>query len=94
MSVQSGFGAAWFAATGELFAYDADMEWDFNTPWYRPTRVCFVASGSDFGWRNGAGKYPEFYPDNLPATVNIGPGSPTGTTFAPDSRIPCETGAP
>src|SRR5205814_3113272 len=24
---------------GELFTYDADMEWDFNTPWYRPTRV-------------------------------------------------------
>jgi len=20
---------------GDLFTYDADMEWDFNTPWYR-----------------------------------------------------------
>ena len=29
------------------------MEWDFNTPWYRPTRVCQATSGSDFGWRNG-----------------------------------------
>ncbi len=27
---------------GDLFTYDADMEWDFNTPWYRPTRVCLV----------------------------------------------------
>ena len=52
---------------GDLFTYDADMEWDFNTPWYRPTRVCLVASGSEFGWRNGAGKWPPYYPDNLPA---------------------------
>ncbi|MBT8044179.1 MAG: hypothetical protein KJO79_04440, partial [Verrucomicrobiae bacterium] len=27
-----------FNNQGELFAYDADMEWDFGTPWYRPTR--------------------------------------------------------
>ena len=27
---------------GDLFTYDADMEWDFNTPWYRPTRVCLA----------------------------------------------------
>ncbi|MEM7386210.1 MAG: family 16 glycoside hydrolase, partial [Verrucomicrobiota bacterium] len=65
----------------ELFTYDADMEYDFNTPWYRPTRVNHVVSGAEFGWRNGTGKYPEFYPDNLPATLNIGPGSPTGTRF-------------
>ena len=49
-------------AHGDLFTYDADMEWDFNTPWYRPTRVCHVASGSEFGWRNGAGKWPAYYP--------------------------------
>ena len=59
---------------GELFTYDADMEYDFNTPWYRPTRINHVVSGGEYGWRNGAGKYPEFYPDNLPATLNIGPG--------------------
>ncbi|MFZ4595213.1 MAG: family 16 glycoside hydrolase, partial [Verrucomicrobiaceae bacterium] len=66
---------------GELFTYDADMEYDFNTSWYRPTRINHVVSGGEYGWRNGAGKYPEFYYDNLPATLNIGPGSPTGTTF-------------
>ena len=43
------------------------MEYDFNTPWYRPTRICHVVSGAEFGWRNGAGKRPECYPDNLPA---------------------------
>lgn len=30
------FDAA-FNRQGELFTYDADMEWDMNTPWYRPT---------------------------------------------------------
>jgi putative heme-binding domain-containing protein len=75
---------------GDLFTYDADMEWDFNTPWYRPTRVCLVASGSDFGWRNGAGKYPAYYPDTLPAILNIGPGSPTGVTFGYGAKFPAK----
>ncbi|MEM0968483.1 MAG: c-type cytochrome, partial [Verrucomicrobiota bacterium] len=75
---------------GELFTYDADMEYDFNTPWYRPTRVNHVVSGGEYGWRNGAGKYPEFYPDNLPATLNIGPGSPTGTRFGYGAKFPAK----
>ncbi|MEY4482812.1 MAG: hypothetical protein RL693_264 [Verrucomicrobiota bacterium] len=75
---------------GELFTYDADMEYDFNTPWYRPTRINHVVSGAEFGWRNGAGKRPEFYPDNLPAVVNIGPGSPTGTTFGYGAKFPAK----
>lgn len=73
---------------GELFTYDSDMEWDMNTPWYRPTRVNHVVSGAEFGWRNGAGKQPEFYADNLPGTINIGPGSPTGTTFGYGAKFP------
>ncbi|HET6573516.1 MAG TPA: c-type cytochrome [Fimbriiglobus sp.] len=81
------FDAAYNRA-GELFAYDADMEWDFNTPWYRPTRVCHVTSGSEWGWRNGAGKYPPYYPDNLPPVVNIGPGSPTGVCFGYGAKFP------
>ncbi|MEZ5386099.1 MAG: family 16 glycoside hydrolase [Prosthecobacter sp.] len=75
---------------GELFVYDADMEYDFNTPWYRPTRVNHVVSGAEFGWRNGAGKYPEFYYDTLPATLNIGPGSPTGCTFGYGAKFPAK----
>jgi putative heme-binding domain-containing protein len=75
---------------GDLFTYDADMEWDFNTPWYRPTRVCYVAPGSDFGWRNGAGKYPPYYPDTLPAVVDIGPGSPTGVCFGYGAKFPAK----
>lgn len=75
---------------GELFTYDADMEYDFNTSWYRPTRVCHVTSGSEYGWRNGAGKRPEWYPDNLPPVINIGPGSPTGMTFGYGAKFPAK----
>ncbi len=75
---------------GDLFTYDADMEWDFNTPWYRPTRVCLVASGSDYGWRNGAGKWPAYYADSLPSIVDIGPGSPTGVCFGYGTTFPAK----
>lgn len=61
----------------ELFAYDADMEWDIGMPWYRPTRICHVTSGSEYGWRTGSGKWPEYYPDALPAVHNLEQGSPT-----------------
>ena len=79
-----------FNSDGELFTYDADMEYDFNTPWYRPTRICHVTSGSMYGWRNGTGKRPEFYPDTLPPSLNIGPGSPTGVTFGYGSKFPAK----
>ncbi|MFO0876681.1 MAG: c-type cytochrome [Gemmataceae bacterium] len=75
---------------GELFTYDADMEWDVNTPWYRPTRVNHATSGSEFGWRNGAGKWPAYYPDSLGAVVNVGPGSPTGVCFGYGARFPAK----
>jgi putative heme-binding domain-containing protein len=83
------FDAA-FNRDGELFTYDADMEWDMNTPWYRPTRVCLATSGSEFGWRNGAGKWPPYYPDSLPAVFNVGPGSPTGVCFGYGARFPAK----
>ncbi len=73
---------------GELFTYDADMEYDFNTSWYRPTRINHVVSGGEFGWRNGAGKRPDFYADTLPTTLDIGPGSPTGMTFGYGAKFP------
>jgi putative heme-binding domain-containing protein len=83
------FDAA-FNRDGELFTYDADMEYDFNVPWYRPTRICQVTSGSEFGWRNGAGKRPPFYADNLPGVLDIGPGSPTGMTFGYGAKFPAK----
>jgi putative heme-binding domain-containing protein len=77
-----------FNRHGDLFVFDADMEGDMNTPWYRPTRICLAVSGSEFGWRNGAGKWPPYYPDSWPALLDIGPGSPTGMTFGYGARFP------
>lgn len=79
-----------FNADGELFAYDADMEWDVGSPWYRPTRVVHATSGSEFGWRSGTGKWPEYYIDSLPAMVNIGPGSPVGVDFGYGLKFPAK----
>ena len=79
-----------FNADGELFAYDADMEWDLGTPWYRPTRVVHAVSGSEFGWRSGTGKWATYYPDSLPPAVNIGPGSPVGAEFGYGTKFPAK----
>lgn len=79
-----------FNADGELFAYDADMEWDMGTPWYRPTRVVHATSGSEFGWRSGTGKWPTYFPDSLPPMVNVGPGSPVGVTFGYGTKFPAK----
>lgn len=79
-----------FNADGELFAYDADMEWDVGMPWYRPTRVVHATSGSEFGWRSGSGKWPNHYQDSLPPMVNIGPGSPVGVDFGYGCRFPAK----
>ena len=74
----------------ELFSFDADMEYDLGSPWYRPTRVCHVVSGSEFGWRGGTGKWPEYYEDSTPPVLNIGPGSPTGIVFGTGANFPAK----
>ncbi len=79
-----------FNADGELFTFDADMEWDIGAPCYRPTRVCHAVSGADWGWRNGSGKWPVYYADTLPPAVNIGLGSPTGITFGYGAKFPAK----
>lgn len=79
-----------FNLNGDIFSYDADMEWDIGTPWYRPTRINQAPSGGDFGWRSGAGKWPAYYADSLPATIDIGPGSPTGVTSGRGAKFPAK----
>lgn len=79
-----------FNADGEIFAYDADMEWDMGMPWYRPTRVVHTTSGSEFGWRSGTGKWPSYYVDSLPQMIDIGPGSPVGVEFGYGTRFPAK----
>lgn len=77
-----------FNADGELFTYDADMEWDIGMPWYRPTRICHVTSGSEYGWRTGSGKWPDYYPDALPAVHNLEQGSPTAVLSGQTLNFP------
>ncbi len=75
---------------GEMFTFDADMEWDTGTPWYRPCRVNHIVSGADYGWRRGTSKWPEYFPDCGPVTLNIGLASPTGIEFGTRSNFPPE----
>lgn len=77
-----------FNEDGELFTYDSDMEWDMGLPWYRPTRVNHVTSGSDYGYRENDGKLSPSYPDNLPPVLNVGPGSPTNVLSGMNARFP------
>lgn len=79
-----------FNDVGDLFVYDADMEWDFGMPWYRPTRICHATSGSEFGWRTGSGKWSAAMPDNLPPVINIGQGSPTNLIYTKDAKFPAK----
>ena len=77
-----------FNDRGDLFTYDADMEWDMGMPWYRPTRICQVLPGSEYGWRNGTGKWPSYYEDSMPEVLDIGPGSPTGLISGRRAKFP------
>ena len=77
-----------FNAKGEMFTFDSDMEWDWGLPWYRPTRIIHCVTGGEYGWRSGSGKWPDYYADSLPATINIGLGSPTGVKFGTKSKFP------
>ncbi|MGE5195110.1 MAG: c-type cytochrome, partial [Deltaproteobacteria bacterium] len=79
-----------FNPAGEIFTYDADMEWDTGTPWYRPTRVNHSVSGAEFGWRYGTGKWPACYIDSVGAVVDIGLGSPTGVEFGSGAKFPAK----
>jgi len=77
-----------FNRKGDMFSFDSDMEWDVGMPWYRPVRVNHCIPGAEFGWRSGAGKWPEYYFDSLPGTVDVGRGSPTGVVFYEHDHFP------
>jgi len=79
-----------FNEDGELFGYDSDMEWDFGMPWYRPTRICHVTSGAEYGWRTGNSKWSPDFPDNLPPVINIGQGSPTNLIHGMNAKFPAK----
>jgi HEAT repeat protein len=70
-----------FNAEGDLFTCDSDMEWDSGMTWYRPTRLLHVGAGAEFGWRSGWAKWPNYFADSLPPTMELGRGSPAGLEF-------------
>ncbi len=77
-----------FNSDGELFTYDADLEWDIGLPWYHPTRVLHLVPGADYGWRLHTTTLPAWLPDSRPAAVDIGKGSPTAVRFGTRSAFP------
>jgi putative membrane-bound dehydrogenase-like protein len=77
-----------FNAAGDMFTFDADMEWDVGAYWYRPIRVNHCIAGAEFGWRSGAAKWPAYYFDSLPGSVDVGRGSPTGIVFYEHNQLP------
>ena len=79
-----------FNREGEMFTWDADMEWDVGLPWYRPTRLNHIVLGGEYGWRWGTGKWPAWFPDSLPSTLDTGYSSPTGLVFCDQSNWPEE----
>ncbi|MFK5923567.1 MAG: c-type cytochrome [Verrucomicrobiota bacterium] len=77
-----------FNQDGEAFVYEADMEWETGTAWYKPTRVLHIVPGGEYGWRRATGKWPAYYEDSLPAVHDVGLGSPTGVAFGHRSNFP------
>jgi putative heme-binding domain-containing protein len=47
-------------------------------------------SGGEYGWRSGSGKWPDYYADSLPGTIDIGPGSPTGVASGTGAKFPAK----
>ncbi|MEC9476538.1 MAG: family 16 glycoside hydrolase [Planctomycetota bacterium] len=77
-----------FHHDGSLFTYDADMEWDIGTPWYRSPRVIEVVSGGEAGWRGGDGKWPDGIPDAVMPSVETDLSSPTGVSSGLEGTFP------
>ncbi len=77
-----------FNPDGELFVFDSDNEWDWGTPWYRPTRLYHCVSGSEMGWRDGTRAWPDGYPEMNPGILDVGIGSPCGVKFGTHARFP------
>ena len=77
-----------FNAQGDLFTYDADMEWDIGAPWYRTPRLLHLVSGGEYGWRSGSAKWPIDSPDARPAVLELDAGSPTGVASGHTSSFP------
>ena len=79
-----------FDASGELFTFDSDAEWDLGTAWYRPTRINHLVTGGEYGWRDDAAVWPEYFEDGVAPVLNIGPASPSGVVFGTGAKFPAK----
>jgi putative heme-binding domain-containing protein len=79
-----------FNLAGEAFLFDSDMEWDLNLPWFREVRTVHGIPGGNYGYRDGSGKYPDYYLDSLPPVRDVGRGSPVGVEFYTSYAYPRE----
>jgi putative heme-binding domain-containing protein len=70
-----------FNREGDLFTLDGEVEADLGTPWYQPTSLVHVTAGAEFGWRRACSRWPGYYPDRLPAVLEVGRGTPAGMVF-------------
>ena len=78
-----------FNGDGELFTYDADMEWDIGAPWYRPTRVDPRAAGRRVRLAERLGEVARRITSTAcRRRLDIGPGSPTGVVFYDHMAFP------
>lgn len=77
-----------FNSQGDLFTFDSDNEGFMGLPWYRPANVYHLIDGADYGWRQSPENLMPYYPDTLPPTLEIGPGSPTGVIFGTGTHFP------
>lgn len=75
-------------ASGEMFTFDSDMEWDVGLPWWRAVRVAHCIPGGDYGWRTGSYNMPNYFIGTLPPMDEVGRGSPVGTCFYEHSAYP------
>ncbi|MFM7072560.1 MAG: c-type cytochrome [Planctomycetota bacterium] len=78
-------------ASGDLFTFDADNEFDMGTPWYRPTRIVQLLEGGDTGYREAGGQWPPRFhdqPENTPPVIDIGRSSPTSVMFGDSLAFP------
>lgn len=77
-----------FIENGNIITYDSDGERDISLPWYRPTRVFEMTTGSDAGWVTRSWKRPNHDPSMPKVIAELGRGSPTGVKRSKGNRLP------
>lgn len=79
-----------FNPQGDVFTYDSDDERDITLPWYRPTRVFQLVTGTHAGWMSTSWKNPDGFIDMPPVVAAFGRGSPTGVLCYRHRQFPAE----